>query len=159
GKISSHHAAGHWLRFMLSVLDDEPVLVLEPETQLGILGRISGVADNFQLNVLLMDAFPRPSIFVRRRVSQSVVDIARGVGPQQSDEGVLGAWNLYTWKALTSAGRLPDAKSLGGDKHSIWNEGVPDDIPVFEARTVILLGPPSYTRTWRAQRLFNKLAA
>jgi hypothetical protein len=54
---------------------------------------------------------------------------------------------------------LPDTKGQGGTKHWIWNEGVPDDIPVFENRRVILLGPPSYSRGWTAQRLFNGLPA
>lgn len=32
-------------------------------------------------------------------------------------------------------------------------------MPPFEGRRVILLGPPSYSRTRRAQRLFSKLPA
>ena len=99
-RISQHHAAGHWLRLMLSVLANEPMLVIEPETRLALLARISGVVDNFQLNVLLMDAFPRAGIFSRRRVPQTVIDIARGSGPQQSNEIVTGVWNLYTWQSL-----------------------------------------------------------
>jgi hypothetical protein len=156
GRLSKRHIAGHWLKFMLSVLDNEPILVLEPETRLGIEGRISGVVDNFQLNILIMDAFPR-GLFARRRVSQSAVDIVRGGGPQRGEETVVGTWNLYTWKALGVDGKLPPAKDMGADKQWIWNEGVPDDIPVFEGRRVVLLGPPSYQRSWPAQRLFNKL--
>jgi hypothetical protein len=156
GKISNHHEAGHWLRFMLSVLDHEPILVIEPDTHIGIEGRISGAADNFQLNVLIMDAFPR-GIFARRRVSQSAVDAVRGGGPQRGNETVIGAWNLYTWKALGPDGKLPPAKATGGDRQWIWNEGVPDDIPVFEGRRVVLLGPPSYQRSWHPQRLFSRM--
>jgi hypothetical protein len=155
-KISTRHQAGHWLRFMLSVLDNEPVLVIEPETRSGIEGRISGVVDNFQLNVLIMDAFPR-GFFAKRRVSQSAVDIARGGGPQRGEEVVIGAWNLYTWQALSADGKLPEAKGFKNQEHWIWNEGVPDDIPVFDGRRVVLLGPPSYERSWPAQRLFDKL--
>jgi hypothetical protein len=156
-RIATLHAGGHWIRFMLSVLDNEPILVLEPSTRLGLLGRISGVVDNFQLNVLLMDEFPRSGFFTRRRVPQSAVDIARGVGPQQSEEIVTGVWNLYTWQALDARGVLPTSKEVGA--HWIWNEGVPKDIPMLEGRRVILLGPSSYVRTWRAQRLFDKLPA
>jgi len=66
--IANHHEGGHWLRLMLSVLDNEPILAIEPHTRLGILARMSGVVENFQLNVLLMDAFPRSGFLARRRV-------------------------------------------------------------------------------------------
>lgn len=78
--ISKYHEAKHWLQLMLTVLDDEPIVAIEPQTTLGILGRISGVVDNFQLNVLLMDGLPKSGLFARRRVPQEVADVARGNG-------------------------------------------------------------------------------
>ena len=42
---------------------------------LGILGRISGVVDNFQLNVLPMDGFPKSGLFARRRVPARVAEV------------------------------------------------------------------------------------
>jgi hypothetical protein len=144
---------------MLSVLETEPILVIEPETRLGIIARISGVVDNFQLNVLLMDGFPRPGFLGRRRVPRRVADVALGRGPQHSDDVVTGVWNLYTWAAIGPGLRLPDTSDFGSSACWIWNEGVPEDIPLFDDRRVILLGPPSYQRTWRSQRLFSKLPA
>ena len=70
-----------------------------------------------------------------------------------------GVWNLYTWKALTPDLRLPDANEFDGGGAWIWNEGTPEDIPVFESRRVILLGPASYPRFWNSQRMFDKLPA
>lgn len=157
--ISDLHEAGHGLDLMLSVLNDEPILVIEPARTLGVLARISGVVDNFQLNVLLMDAFPKSGIFARRRVSKQVAEIARGNGPQQIEDIVKGVWNLYNWEAIESQGRLLDPKDLKDKDFWIWNEGKPEDIHVFEGRRVILLGPPSYERTWGAQRMFDKLPA
>lgn len=158
-KIAEYHEGGHWLRLMLSVLDDEPILALEPQSGAGLLGRISGVVDNFQLNVLLMDGFPRAGAPSRRRVSKRVAEVARGIGPQQMDDTVTGAWNLYTWQALEADLKLPDPSDQTASDCWIWNEGVPEDIPVFEGRRVILLGPSSYARTWRSQRMFDKLPA
>src|SRR2546423_1566882 len=83
-----------------AVLDNESIVAIEPATMLGVLGRISGVVDNFQLNVLLMDGFPKSGFFARRRVPQRVADVARGVGPQQTNEMVTSVWNLYTWQAI-----------------------------------------------------------
>lgn len=157
--ISDYHEAGHWLRLMLSVLDNEPLVVIEPAQSLGILGRISGVVDNFQLNTLLMDTFPKKGLFSRKRISQQVADIVRGNGPQQSDHHVTGVWNLYNWGAIQPGLTLPSPTAYEESTYWIWNEGTPDDIHLFDGRRAILLGPPSYQGGWTAQRLFNKLAA
>ena len=157
--IAQHHEGGHWLALILSVLDNEPVLVIEPETQSGIRGRISGVVDNFQLNVLLMDAFPRSGMLSRRRVSKRVAEVARGEGPQQTEDTVTGVWNLYSWNAIDDGLQLPDPKDHSARDSWIWNEGMPADIPTFEGQRVILLGPASYPRTWQCQRMFDRLPA
>jgi len=153
----SHEAAG-WFSEMLRVLDDEPYVAVEPATGRGIRGRMTGVADNFQLNVLIMDAFPRgPSDPLR--VSASAVDLALGRGPQEADETITGAWNLYEWPAIGRDASLPPAHGQVGTTHWIWNEGVPADIPAFGGERVIVLGPPTYVRTWRSQRAFAFLQA
>lgn len=158
-KISEHTEAGHWLQLILSVLEDEPFLALEPATQRGIVGQFSGVVENFQLNVLLMDVFPKSGFFSRRRVSKRAAGNARGQGPQSADESVKGVWNLYTWQALTAEMSLPVSHDRDATRHWIWNEGIPEDIPVFEGHRVVLLGPASYVRSWKAQRMFDALAA
>ena len=161
--VSGEHQGAHWLTKMLQVLHDEPYLAIEPETGRGIEGRMSGVAENFQLNVLLMDVFPRRGLLGlgmgRRRVSAAAAAVARGRGPQQTEEVVSGRWNLYAWTALGEDLKLPDPHDYGSQRHWIWNEGVPADIPVFEGRRVVLLGPASYVRTWRSQRAFDVLPA
>lgn len=154
-QIEEVHEAAGWLRAMLSVLDDAPYVAIEPATRTGIVGRMSGIVENFQLNTLLMDAFPRDA----PRVSRAAVDVARGSGPQQLDEDVTGAWNLYAYGALTPGGELPDPADLAYADTWIWNEGMPLDIPVLDGHRVILLGPASPVRTWPAQRMFLRLPA
>ena len=122
---------------------------------------MSGVVDNFQLHMLLMDEFPSPGGILgrrRRRISRSAAAVARGEGPQQTDEDVVGAWNPYAYAAY-SGGSLPDPEDVESRDLWIWNEGVPADIPVFRDRRVVLLGPPSYERHWTAQRTFDPLPA
>ncbi len=157
--IAEFHPGAGWLWKILQVLDDEPLLVIEPLTGLGIVGRMNGVSDNFQLNVLLMDVFPR-GWFQRRRVSKLAANVARGIGPQHTDDAIYGVWNLYTKAALNSDGTLPDPKDHEADKTTaVWNEGIPADIPLLDGHRVVLLGPKSYIRTWHAQRDFNLLRA
>jgi hypothetical protein len=157
--IAPHHEGGYWLKQVLLVPDREPLLVIEPATHLGIRARMSGIVDNFQLNVLLMDAFPHSGWLSRRRVSKRAVEVARGEGPQQTGDTITGAWNLYTWQAIMPGLRLPDPSDHGARSCWIWNEGAPADIPAFEDYRVILLGPPSYERNWQNQRIFDKLPA
>lgn len=158
-EIAPYHEGGHWLDLILSVLDDEPIVVIEPATGLGIRGRISGVVDNFQLNVLLMDAFPHPDAPDDHRILPEIVDIARGDGPQQSDIPVTSIWNLYSWQAIEPGFTLPDIGDYASSTWWIWNEGKPEDIPVFHGHRVVLLGPASYPRSWTAQRMFDRLPA
>jgi hypothetical protein len=156
-KICAHHQAGYWLQTILQVLDNEPIVVLEPGTGLGAVGKISGVVENFQLQTLLMGKFPGAGL--GSRVSQSVIDVVTGIGRQQSGEGVVGIWNMYVWQALQPGLKLPNPSNYGSNEFWIWGEGKPADIPAFEGRRVILLGPASYQRSWSAQRMFDKLSA
>ncbi len=154
-RIQEMHEAAGWVRAMLDVLDDEPYVAIDPATATGIVGRMSGIVENFQLNVLLMDEFPRDE----PRVSKAAVEVARGDGPQQIDEQVTGVWNLFTYEALTAAGELPDASDLSYGHTWIWHEGMPAHIPQLDGHRVILLAPAQSPRTWPAQRMFLKLKA
>lgn len=154
-RIQELHEAAGWLRAMLDVLDDEPYVAIDPATGVGIVGRMSGIVENFQLNVLLMDEFPRDE----PRVSKAAVAVARGDGPQQIDEQVTGVWNLFTYEALTEDGALPDASDLAYAETWIWHEGMPAHIPALDGHRVILLAPAQSPRTWPAQRMFLKLPA
>jgi hypothetical protein len=154
-KIEEVHEAGGWLRAMLTVLDEEPYVAIEPATRTGIVGRMSGIVENFQLSTLLMDEFPRDE----PRVSKQAVAVARGGGPQQVDETITGVWNLYSYGALLPGGELPGGTDRAYADSWIWHEGMPADIPVLDGHRVILLGPASSERTWPAQRMFLKLPA
>ena len=158
-RICEYHQGGHWLQLILGVLDDdESILVIDPGKMQGLMGRFCGVVENFQLNVLLMDGFPNKGLLARRRVSQRVADIAKGIGPQVTEDIVTGVWNLYTWQAIQSGYKLPDPDKYGDIQEvMVWNEGIPSDIPVFEDRRVVLLGPPSYQRTWQSQRMVSQI--
>ncbi|MFZ0338077.1 MAG: hypothetical protein WAL45_08605 [Terracidiphilus sp.] len=157
-KIAPYHPGGAWIDQMLSVLHQAPIVVIEPRTLIGMFGRISGVANNFQLNVLLMGGFPGAE-GLPQRVSQNALDVAHGRGPQKIQETVKGVWNLYTWRGLDPGFTLPDANKLESRTTWIRNESTPENIPALDGRRVILLGPPSYLRGWIASRTFPCLPA
>jgi hypothetical protein len=156
--LASSNGGAQWIATMLRVLDDEPYLAIEVPTRRGVKGRMSGISVNFQLHMLLMDVFPRLA-GEAPRLSARVVDVARGRGPQQLDEGVQGAWNMYQWTALQADLSLPGGQDKSATKDWIWNEGTPSDIPLFDGVRLILLGPPAYPREWGVQRDFMNLPA
>ena len=152
-----HEAAG-WLAALLHVVNAAPFVAIEPATGTGIVGLMSGVVDNFQLNVLLMEALPWSG---SRRVSRAAAATARGEGPQQTKENVDGVWDLYSYAALGPGGTLPEpsGEDEPPDETLIWDEGMPADIPELDGHRVILLAPTAYERSWRAQRMFANLPA
>jgi len=140
-----------WLPTIFDVLEDEPLLVIEPSTHTGILARLSGADLNFTLNMLLMHRFPDATGQPHSRLSPKAAGVLEG-GPQDSGEWVQGVWNLYNWEALDQSGSL--AAGQKNSQHWIWNEGAPSDISTFAGRRVVLLGPAAYARSWPAQRTF-----
>ncbi len=156
------------LEVLLSVLDDAPFIVLHPESEQGFRLRVSGVADNFQLQTLLADALitrenagllswfrPRSGLSGSRPHPEAVA-VAKGEGPQQSSVPSYGVWNLNQWTAIQADGTLP---SRVDSAHWIWGEGRPADVLVFDGVRVILLGPPPYPRSWSTNRFFADLKA
>ncbi len=158
--IAHYHGGAHWLDRILAVLFDEPILVIEPSTQLGFTGTISGIADNFQLHTLLMDIFPHKQPWnIRRRVDLQAVEIALGKGAQSGNLPIVGTWNLYNWQAIGTDVKLPHPDDYSGSHYWIWGEGCPEDIAIFSGVRTILLGAPSYQRSFNVQRIFASLPA
>jgi hypothetical protein len=137
-------AAAYWeqleyVRDLRRVLDDEPILVLDRETRQGWMVRISGLGDNFQLHTLLggaligreLDGMPPDPRLIR---CMSSGEVEPGTPP------VVGWWDL-----------------VDGHGATIWNEGVPADIPVIGGTRVVVLDPPAYERSWSAGRLFPSM--
>lgn len=145
----------HWLDLMLSVLNNEPFIAIERDRNLGVIGKMSGVVNNFQLHILLQDIFPGGWFSsVNPKV---VIENAKGYGEQSLEISAKGKWNMYDW---TSA-RF-DTSSLENHQARncwIWGEGKPEDIPLFEGYRVIILGKSTYQRSWNAQRMFGNLPA
>lgn len=152
--LSRFHGSAFFVWSLLSLLEEESLLVLHPESKSGFRFRMSGVADNFQLHALLIDEFVGNGPLDGKGLSSAAADVARGVGPQASDDSIDGAWNLYTYEAVDAFGELPNKHELGGP-FWIWNESVPADIPVFEGERIVLLGPSAYARSWQSARAFS----
>ncbi|MFI0718048.1 hypothetical protein [Streptomyces sp. NPDC021224] len=130
------------LAYALAVLDDEPVIVLHRPTGTGFEIRIGGIGDNFQLHTLLAHVLIGGGHIPGTPPSAESVRLAADPEPARgrSDCVATGAFEL-----------------LAPDGTRIWNEGLPDDIPVVAGRRLLVLDTPSYQRSWNADRFFPHL--
>jgi hypothetical protein len=142
-----------FLGMMLRVLDDEPLIVIDPGAKRGWRVVVSGLADNFQFHTLLADALIGPGKLPGRRPDPREVTAARDGPVDPAHPHAAGAFNLWNWTGLQPDGTLPD--SLAGGDHWIWGEGTPADITPFEGTRVVLVGPSPYARGWNAGRRFD----
>lgn len=144
-----------FLTALLRVLDDERILVLHPTTDQAWWARITGIADNFQLQTLLQAALADLGVPCERPHPE-VLASALGEGPQESGRSAVGSWNVYDGRAagldVTNALRVP--RDLW-----VWGEGSPADIPRIAGIRCIVLGPGAYARSWNGIRVFTHLRA
>ncbi|WP_327187154.1 hypothetical protein [Streptomyces sp. NBC_01334] len=130
------------LAYALAVLDDEPLVVLHRPTGTGFEVRIGGIGDNFQLHTLLAHVLVGGGHVPGTAPSAESVRLATDPEPAQGSTRTIatGAFEL-----------------LAPDGGRIWNEGLPDDIPVVEGRRLLVLDEPTYQRSWNADRFFPHL--
>ncbi|MFJ7630147.1 hypothetical protein ACIQZN_27020 [Streptomyces sp. NPDC097595] len=130
------------LSYALAVLDDEPVIALHRPTGTAFEIRIAGIGDNFQLHTLLAHVLVGGGHVPGTAPSPESVRLATSPEPAESESDAVatGCFEL-----------------LAPDGTRIWNEGLPDDIPVVDDRRLLVLDDPSYSRTWNADRFFPHL--
>lgn len=130
------------LEYALAILDDEPLVVLHRPTGRGFEVRIGGIGDNFQLHTLL---------------AHVLVGSGHVPGTAPTAESVRLATDPEPARGRSDAVAVGTFELLAPDGERIWNEGLPDDIPVVEGRRLLVLDEPLYPRSWNADRFFPHL--
>ncbi|MER6360021.1 hypothetical protein [Kitasatospora sp. NPDC001527] len=128
------------LRYLAATLDDEPLLVLHRPSGTGYLLRMDGLTDNFQLHTLLAEALIGGGHLPGTRPDPEVVALSRTRWLDGRRFIATGAFNLVA----------PD----GG---WIWNEGMPESIPVVDGVRTLVLDPQPYERSWAAGRFVEQV--
>ncbi|MFC5663035.1 hypothetical protein ACFP3U_08570 [Kitasatospora misakiensis] len=128
------------LRYLLATLDDEPLLVLHRPTGTGYLLRMDGLTDNFQLHTLLIEELVGGGHLPGTRPDPEVVALSRTRWLDGRRFIATGAFNLVA----------PDGRW-------IWNEGMPEDIPVVDGVRTLILDPQPYERSWAAGRFVEQV--
>jgi hypothetical protein len=142
---------------MVQVLDGEPFVVIHPSSARGFRFTMTGVADNFQLHLLLLGVLAGSSpLNIPGKVPTRAAIAAASVAAEMGEESASSDWQLANWFALRPGGEID---GMDDTKGWIWNEGVPADIEPFEGTRVVLIGPSMIERGWNAQRVFPGMAA
>lgn len=152
-------AASSYIASMLAVLDDEALLVIHPSARKGFRISMSGVADNFQLQVILAHLLIGSGHLPGRPPAPAVVATALGTGPQQASDHVAGWWDMLSADALDESLGVAADLFKADASFIIWGEGRPSDIPPFNGVRTLVLKPATYARFWPSQRLFDGLRA
>ena len=137
--LRGHDAGGQYVWRLLRVLDDEPMTVRHEHGAARV--RVSGVADNLQLQVLLMEVLSEGGVLEVTRPDPDWLAVARGGAPQQISGTVRGAWILGS-----PAGEVP----LDGD---------PAEIPLVDGERILLLRDADPPPEWHNGRMFAALPA
>ena len=156
--IMDRHQAARWLVRLLAVVEGA-LLLIEPATFSGWQVRMSGIADNYQLQTLVLATLNDNSSTIPVPPSTAAVDVARGIGPQQSRDEVSGRWDFYSWQAGQPDLQLPGIEHPLAHKYKLLDAGLPAEIPMFAGQRVLLLGPRTQRPRWVSQRPFGHLKA
>jgi hypothetical protein len=148
---------------LLTVPDDEAVLVLHPALRAGFRLFVRGVADVAQFHLLLLGAvtgdpadglLPGPPLPSRFRAACRDVNPVLPAGVPMAAEV---RFQLFRPSAIRSDGSVPGG--FRGCDHWLWGHEPLAAVPRVDGERVVLLGDPAYPATWEVERRFPAMAA
>ncbi|MYS21100.1 hypothetical protein GA0115240_125521 [Streptomyces sp. DvalAA-14] len=129
---------------LAAVLDDEPLIVLDPATRRGYALTMSGVGDNYQLHILLADRLigdPGQGLVAGERPDRSWVEAATGAHPHLGpDNPAVRRFRLFD-----------------GHGRYVAPEGKPADIQPLDGVRVLVLHPPGGVLGFGIGRVFEAM--
>jgi hypothetical protein len=140
--IASRVDSARWLEDLTMVLDDEPLIVLDPASGRGFRLTMSGIGDNFQLHTLLADRLagrgqrgipglePPPRAWVEEATSVEPV-------PHPGTDPIRRRFRLYD-----------------GNGAYVFPEGRPADIGLTQGMRVLVVHPPNGNYGWLYARTY-----
>lgn len=140
-----------YLAETLGLVDDERLLVLDTQRELGFRVHLTAIRNNFHLFTLLQDALlshPSARDWTGPCVKPTIVAVAKGermVSDVSPNEWVAaGAW--HNGQVTDTA--LWDISSAQTPTTWIWGEMKPTEIPEQNGERVIVLRPLETARSW-----------
>ena len=134
--------SAHWVRGLSLVLDDEPLIALDPASGRGFRLTMSGVGDNFQLHTLLADRLLAPG---------------RLDGDQPEPAWVAAATDAAPGPFWPTAPILRRFRMFDGHGAYVYPEGRPADIEPLDEVRVVVLHPPKGEYGWQNGRIYQHM--
>lgn len=158
----------HYLAEVLLAADNDDVLVLDLDRNLGFIVRLHAVRSNAHFFTLLQDALlahPSAADWTGEGAHEVLVEIAKGermvdsVTPAEwqasglmNEKGEVydrAVWQFYQWPALQADGSLETMeKAQPYHPWWVWAELFPRDIVELDGMKVVLLAQPEMPRRW-----------
>jgi hypothetical protein len=151
--LAADHQGANELNRLLNVADDMAFTVRHPASGREWRVFASGIENNYQLQVLLVDGLMRNS--GAERFDPRVVAAYRGLPITDETLTARAQFGMYSIGALRADGTLP--RGLAGSDHWIWGERSPRAIQARKGERVIYLGDPPYAMEWDVERCFPTL--
>ncbi|MFF3564751.1 hypothetical protein ACFYXS_32405 [Streptomyces sp. NPDC002574] len=133
-----------WVGALAAVLDDEPLIVVDPRTRRGYALTMTGVGDNGQLHILLADRLigdPAQGWVAGQRPARSWVGAATDGDPRLGfDDAAIRAFRLFDGKG-----------------NYVGPQGAPADIEPLDGTRVLVLHPPNGTFGLSVGRVFESM--
>lgn len=134
--ITDRSARAGWVHALTLVLDDEPLIVLDPGSRRGFQLTMSGIGDNYQLHTLLATRVP-------------------GLEPPE------GSWVAAATDAppILPGGAIIQRRCRLFDSYGsyVYPEEHPADIQPLDGTRVLVLHPPLGRFTWSAGRTYEHM--
>jgi hypothetical protein len=148
---------------LLTLPEDEVLLVLDPRRRAGFRLSTRGVADVGQFHVLLSDAVtgdPAAGFLPGPCMAARFVAACRDLHPATPGGVPLvfqACFQLVAPAALESDETLPEG--FGGCEHWLWPAMPLSAVPRVDGERVLLIAPPALAMSWDVSRRFPALAA
>jgi hypothetical protein len=145
---------------LLAVVDDEPVLVIDPATRTGFRLFVRGVADADQFQLLFLDAVVGEGWLSGPPLPARFRDACRDADPV-IPAGVPMVAEVRFQFLRPSAVR-PDGSVPGGFRgsdHWLWGHQALSGVPRVDGERVLLLCEPAFRQTWEVERRFPAMPA
>ena len=143
--ITKGAASAEWVHGLALVLDDEPLIVLDPVSGSGFRLTISGVGDNFQLHTLVAD----------RVTGAPEQGLLAGVPPEPA--WVTAATDGAPGPFSPEVPILRRFRMFDGHGAYIYPEGRPSDIEPLDGTRVVVLHPPNGNYGWQNGRTYSHM--
>lgn len=134
--------SAHWVRGLSLVLDEEPLIALDPASGRGYRLTMSGIGDNFQLHTLLADRLLAPG---------------RLDGDPPEPAWVAAATDSAPGPFPPTTPILRRSRMFDGYGAYVYPEGRPADIEPLEEVRVVVLHPPNGDYGWQNGRTYQHM--